>query len=62
MPVYSSVRPALTDSLQTPLRPTITPLMETKLYSYMFVLCLMVDNFSTEPDELAKDLSMDPAK
>lgn len=56
------MRSALTDSLQTPLRPTITPLMETKLYSYMFVLCLMVDNFSTEPDELAKDLSMDPAK
>ena len=40
----------------------MTPFTETKLYSYMFVLCLFVDNFVTEFTELAKDLSMDPSK
>jgi hypothetical protein len=55
-----------TDSCARPssisLRPVMTPFTETKLFSYMFVLCLFVDNFVTEFTELAKDLSMEPSK
>ena len=40
----------------------MTPFTETKLFSYMFVLCLFVDNFVTEFTDLAKDLSMDPSR
>jgi hypothetical protein len=43
-------------------RPQFTPATEAKLWSYMFVLCLMVDNYSSDINELAKDLNMPPAK
>jgi len=40
----------------------MTPFTETKLYSYMFVLCLMVDNFVVDLNDLAKELNMEPTK
>ena len=45
-----------------PRRPLMTPFTETKLYSYMFVLCLMVDNFVVDLNDLAKELNMEPTK
>lgn len=36
----------------------MTPQTETMLLSYMFALCLRVDDYATDTTLLAKDLSM----
>lgn len=43
-------------------RGTMTNFTETKLYSYMFALCLHLDDFSIDPAPLARDLAMPPVK
>ena len=43
-------------------RAQITPQTETMLLSYMFALCLRVDDYATDTETVAHDLSMPPAK
>ena len=42
---------------------TLTPpQMETKLLTYMFALCLRIDDYATDYSVLAQDLRMAPTK
>ena len=40
----------------------MTGFTETKLYAYIFALCLHFENFSLDPSGLARDLGLGPAK
>lgn len=43
-------------------RPKMTPQTETMLLTHMFALCLRIDDYATDMDSVAHDLSMPPAK
>ncbi|EJF57477.1 RNA polymerase I associated factor, A49-like protein [Dichomitus squalens LYAD-421 SS1] len=43
-------------------KPKMTPQTETMLLTYMFALCLRVDDYATDTETIAHDLSMPPAK
>lgn len=43
-------------------RAQITSFTETKLYAYMFALCLHLENFSIDPSALSKDLGLGPTR
>lgn len=40
----------------------VTSFTETKLYAYMFALCLHLENFSIDPTSLSKDLGLKPTR
>lgn len=40
----------------------MTSFTETKLYAYLFALCLHLENFTIDPAALSKDLGMSPTK
>ncbi|KAI0759036.1 RNA polymerase I associated factor, A49-like protein [Fomes fomentarius] len=43
-------------------KPKMTPQTETMLLTHMFALCLRIDDYATDMDSVAHDLSMPPAK
>ncbi|KAL7411735.1 RNA polymerase I associated factor, A49-like protein [Mrakia frigida] len=61
-PLIDSLLAHFTETPRGTTKPLMTPFTETKLYSYMFVLCLMVDNFVVDLNDLAKELNMEPTK
>ncbi|KAI0744617.1 RNA polymerase I associated factor, A49-like protein [Earliella scabrosa] len=43
-------------------KPKMTPQSETMLLTHMFALCLRIDDYATDTESVAHDLSMPPAK
>ncbi|UZJ57255.1 hypothetical protein CBS101457_006575 [Exobasidium rhododendri] len=43
-------------------RGQVTNFTETKLYAYMFALCLHFENFALDPSTISKDLGLGPSK
>ncbi|KAI0830235.1 RNA polymerase I associated factor A49-like protein [Trametes gibbosa] len=43
-------------------KPKMTPQTETMLLTYMFALCLQIEDFAADVETLARDLSMAPTK
>jgi hypothetical protein len=43
-------------------RGQVTSFTETKLYAYMFALCLHYENFALDPSAISRDLGLGPSK
>ena len=48
--------------IQSTRRPKMTPQAQTMLLTYMFALCLRIDDYAKDTESVAHDLGMSPAK